>query len=49
MTAFCGFTPENRFFLAPMAGVTDAAFRMICREQGAAVAYTEMVSAKGLL
>ena len=32
MTAFCGFTPENRFFLAPMAGVTDAAFRMICRE-----------------
>ena len=34
--------------LAPMAGVTDAAFRTLCREQGADLTYTEMVSAKGL-
>ncbi len=34
--------------LAPMAGVTDAAFRGICRGMGADFSYTEMVSAKGL-
>lgn len=34
--------------LAPMAGVTDSAWRQICREQGADVVYTEMVSADGL-
>jgi len=34
--------------LAPMAGVTDAAFRQICREHGAAYSCTEMVSAKAL-
>ena len=39
---------EGRLFLAPMAGVTDAAFRHICREQGAALTTTEMVSAKAL-
>lgn len=35
-------------YLAPMAGITDAAFRQICIEQGAHLTYTEMVSAKGL-
>lgn len=35
--------------LAPMAGVTDRAFREICREYGAVYTVTEMVSAKGLL
>ena len=35
--------------LAPMAGVTDAAFRALCREYGCAMAVTEMVSAKGYL
>jgi tRNA-dihydrouridine synthase B len=35
--------------LAPMAGVTDIAFRLICREQGAALTCTEMVSAKALV
>ncbi|MBR6573725.1 MAG: tRNA dihydrouridine synthase DusB [Clostridia bacterium] len=49
MTDFCGFTPKNRFFLAPMAGITDAAFRTVCAEQGAAVTYTEMVSARALV
>lgn len=35
-------------FLAPMAGVTDAPFRRLCREEGAGGAVTEMVSAKAL-
>ncbi|MBC7266562.1 MAG: tRNA dihydrouridine synthase DusB [Anaerosomatales bacterium] len=34
--------------LAPMAGVTDAPFRAICKRMGAGLTYTEMVSAKGL-
>lgn len=38
----------NRVLLAPMAGVSDIAFRALCREQGADMAFTEMVSAKGL-
>jgi nifR3 family TIM-barrel protein len=40
---------SGRFFLAPLAGVSDRPFRTICREMGAAFAYTEMVSAHGLL
>ncbi len=39
----------GRFFLAPLAGVSDRPFRAICREMGASFAYTEMVSAHGLL
>jgi len=39
---------ENPFFLAPLAGITDSPFRQICREQGAGLVYSEMVSAKGL-
>ena len=39
---------KNNIFLAPMAGVTDFAFRSIAREFGAGLSYTEMVSAKGL-
>ena len=39
---------DGRLFLAPMAGVTDAAFRHICYGQGAALTTTEMVSAKAL-
>ncbi len=39
---------ENPFLLAPMAGFTDAVTRTLCEEQGAAMTYTEMVSAKGL-
>lgn len=38
----------NNIFLAPMAGVTDKAFRIICREFGCGFVYTEMISAKGL-
>ena len=39
---------KNNLVLGPMAGYTDAAFRVLCREQGAALAYTEMISAKAL-
>lgn len=39
---------KNNIFLAPMAGVTDLAFRMICDRFGAGLSYTEMVSAKAL-
>lgn len=35
--------------LAPMAGVTDMPFRLLCKEMGSALSATEMVSAKGLL
>jgi len=40
---------DSKLALAPMAGVTDLAFRMICREFGAGLTYTEMVSAKALV
>jgi tRNA-dihydrouridine synthase B len=39
---------ENPVLLAPMAGVTEAPFRGICKRMGAGLTYTEMVSAKGL-
>jgi tRNA-dihydrouridine synthase B len=39
---------KNRIFLAPMAGVTDKAFREVCASSGAGFTYTEMVSAKGI-
>ena len=40
---------ENNVILAPMAGVTDLPFRVLCREQGAGCVVTEMVSAKAVL
>lgn len=42
-------TIENNTALAPMAGVTDLAFRQLCREMGCGLLYTEMVSAKAIL
>ncbi len=39
---------RNQIFLAPMAGVTDLAFRLICKKFGADVVVSEMVSAKGI-
>ncbi|MBQ1272680.1 MAG: tRNA dihydrouridine synthase DusB [Clostridia bacterium] len=42
------FNQSGKVFLAPLAGVTDRAFREICREQGADGVCTEMVSAKGI-
>lgn len=39
---------DNNLILAPMAGVTDLPFRLLCREQGCGLLYTEMVSAKAI-
>lgn len=39
---------HSKLYLAPMAGVTDLAFRQICRELGAGMSCTELVSAKAL-
>lgn len=39
---------DNPFILAPMAGITDGPFRLICKEFGASLVYSEMVSVKGL-
>lgn len=40
---------DNRIALGPMAGVTDLPFRILCKEQGCGLIYTEMVSAKAIL
>ena len=40
---------NNPIFLAPMAGVTDRPFRLICKEFGAGFMYTEFVSANGII
>lgn len=40
---------DNPLFLAPMAGVTDLAFRTVCAELGAGVTVTEMVSSRALV
>lgn len=42
------FETGSGAFLAPMAGITDKAFRTVCRKFGAGMVYSEMVSAKGL-
>ena len=39
---------DNNLLLAPMAGVTDLPFRLLCKEQGCGLLYTEMVSAKAI-
>lgn len=39
---------ENNIILAPMAGVTDLPFRVLCKEQGAGMVCTEMISSKGI-
>lgn len=41
-------TFDSPYFLAPLAGITDAPFRRICRRYGAGAVYSEMISAKGL-
>ena len=48
MVSIAGINIETPLALAPMAGVTDVAFRTICREQGAGLTCSEMVSAKAL-
>lgn len=39
---------DGNLILAPMAGVTDLPFRILCKEHGASLVYTEMISAKGI-
>lgn len=39
---------NNNVFLAPMAGITDVPYRSICKEFGAGLTYSEMISAKGM-
>ena len=39
---------ENKVFLAPMAGITDLAFRTLCKEYGADLVVSEMISSRGL-
>lgn len=39
---------QGKLWLAPMVRVTDPAFRVLCREQGAALAFTEMINAEAL-
>lgn len=40
---------QNPLALGPMAGVTDLTFRLLCKEQGCGILYSEMVSAKAIL
>lgn len=42
-------TIDGNLVLGPMAGVTDLPFRVLCKEAGADLIYTEMVSAKGIM
>jgi nifR3 family TIM-barrel protein len=42
-------TLKSAFTLAPLAGYTDIAFRLLCREQGAALCFSEMISCHGLV
>ena len=39
---------KNNIFLAPMAGITDRAFRVVCEKFEPGLVYTEMISSKGL-
>ena len=46
---FVGFTLRNNLFVAPMAGVTDRPFRQLCKQMGAGLAVSEMVTSNSLL
>ena len=46
---FLGFTLPNNLFVAPMAGVTDRPFRILCKKMGAGLAVSEMVTSNSLL
>ncbi|MBS3058773.1 MAG: tRNA-dihydrouridine synthase [Candidatus Diapherotrites archaeon] len=42
---FCGIKVESNFFLAPMAGITNLPFRLLCKKQGAGMVFTEQANA----
>ncbi len=46
---FLGFQLRNHLFVAPMAGVTDRPFRQLCKQMGAGLAVSEMVTSNSLL
>ncbi len=46
---FLGFSLPNNLFVAPMAGVTDRPFRILCKKMGAGLAVSEMVTSNSLL
>jgi tRNA-dihydrouridine synthase B len=46
---FAGYTLRNNLFVAPMAGVTDRPFRQLCKQMGAGLAVSEMVTSNSLL
>ncbi|MBW2466749.1 MAG: tRNA-dihydrouridine synthase family protein, partial [Deltaproteobacteria bacterium] len=43
------FLQENPLVLAPLAGYTDLPFRLLCRQFGAGLCYSEMISCHGLV
>ena len=47
--SIAGTKMQNRLVLAPMYRVTDLAFRLLCREQGASLCYSEMVNSEALI
>ena len=49
MFSYLGFDLKNNLFVAPMAGITDRPFRMLCKEFGAGLAVSEMVTSNSLL
>lgn len=42
---FCGIKVKSRFFLAPMAAVTNLPFRVLCAQKGAGMVFTEQINA----
>jgi tRNA-dihydrouridine synthase B len=46
---FLGYTLRNNLFVAPMAGVTGRPFRRLCKQLGAGLAVSEMVTSNSLL
>ena len=40
---------KGKLALAPMAGITDSGFRLLCKRYGAGLVFTEMINAEGLL
>lgn len=47
--SFTALLRDNPFILAPLAGYTDLPFRLLCREAGASLCFTEMISCHGLV
>ncbi|MGV1099213.1 tRNA dihydrouridine synthase DusB [Thiovibrio sp. JS02] len=49
MFSIASLVLDNPFILAPLAGYTDLAYRLLCREYGASLCYSEMISCHGLI